>query len=231
MKGKNVLKFISLILMFFLGGMVFGVIFRSFGLNPQDFDARDNNYVQCLIELVYACIVYLLYRKYIRNDYKEFKNGKSKYVETFLKYLALFFAVKIASAFVTSFIGFIFGMDLTESENQTAIVELAKSAPIMMLISTVVLAPIVEEGIFRLSLRKIIDNKKVFIIISGLIFGFMHIFPTELPMSIALTYSITYVTMGIFLAYSYADTDNIWIPFLLHAANNLFSMIAVLFLS
>ena len=217
--------------MFFLGGIVFGLIFRYFGINPEEFDAADNNYVQCLIELVYGLIIFLLYQKTFKNDTKDFKSDKSKYLNTFFRYLALFFAVKIASALVTSFIDLVFGMELTESENQTAIIEMAKSAPIVMLISTAILAPLVEEGIFRLSLRKIINNKKVFIIVSGVVFGFMHIFPTELAMSVALTYSITYVTMGIFLAYAYAETDNIWIPILLHAANNLFSMIAIFFLS
>ncbi len=230
MKIKNIIKFILLIIMFFLGGIIFSLIFHYFGIDPTKFDSKDNAYFQCLAELTYAIIIYLAYRKYMQSDYKEFKNGKSKYMDTFVKYLAIFFAVKIASAVLTSIIGYMIGLELTDSENQTIIVELTRSAPFMMLLSTSLLAPIVEEGIFRLSLRKIINNKTVFIILSGLIFGFMHIFPTEIPIAEALTYSITYVTMGVFLAYVYADTDNIWIPILLHGTNNLLSMLAILFL-
>ena len=181
MKIKNIIKFILLIIMFFLGGIIFSLIFHYFGIDPTKFDSKDNAYFQCLAELTYAIIIYLAYRKYMQSDYKEFKNGKSKYMDTFVKYLAIFFAVKIASAVLTSIIGYMIGLELTDSENQTIIVELTRSAPFMMLLSTSLLAPIVEEGIFRLSLRKIINNKTVFIILSGLIFGFMHIFPTEIP--------------------------------------------------
>ena len=105
---------------------------------------------------------------------------------------------------------------------------LTSSAPIMMLISAAFLAPIVEEGIFRLAFRKVINNKYLFMIISGLLFGFMHIFPTELPMSVALTYSITYVTMGVYLAYVYVKTDNIWFSIIIHLLNNLISMLAII---
>lgn len=231
MKGKNILKFIILILMFFLGGVVLGAIFNSFGLNVSSFDAKDNNYFQCLAEIVFSIVVYLLYRKCLKEDLKDLKENKNKYIEEFIKLLILFFVIKIASALLTSIIDLIFNMNLTESENQSIIIELMESGPLMMIISTVFFAPIVEEGIFRLSLGKIINNKKVFIIVSGVLFGFMHIFPTDLAVSVALTYSITYVAMGIYLAYAYAKTENIWMVILLHAANNLLSMLAILFLS
>ena len=97
-----------------------------------------------------------------------------------------------------------------------------------MLISTSILAPFVEESIFRLGLRSVIKEKYLFIAISGLVFGFMHIFPTELPLYVALIQSIVYVAMGICLAYMYTETDNIWITIIIHALNNFLSMAAIL---
>ena len=69
------------------------------------------------------------------------------------------------------------------------------------------------------------SNKYLFILVSGLFFGMMHIFPTDLPTSLALIYSITYVAMGFYLAYIYTETENIWFVIFIHALNNLFSMI------
>ena len=105
---------------------------------------------------------------------------------------------------------------------------MTKSSPILMLISTVLLAPFAEEGIFRLGLKKVIKNKYIFMVISGLLFGFMHVFPTDIGLAVALTYSITYVSMGIYLAYIYTETDNIWICIIVHAINNLISMVAIM---
>ena len=228
MKRKNILKLIIVILMFFFGSLIIGDFLRLIGINVSTFDAKDINYIDCFIKLIYSVIIYLLYRNYFRIDFKELKSGFKKYISEILKYFALFMVIKIASAALTSIIGFALGVEIGESENQNLIVSLTSSAPIMMLISTAILAPIVEEGIFRLAFRKVINNKYLFMIISGLVFGFLHIFPTELSMSIALTYSITYVTMGVYLAYVYVETDNIWFPIIMHALNNLISMLAII---
>ena len=111
---------------------------------------------------------------------------------------------------------------------QNTIDSITNNAPVMMFISTSLLAPFVEEGIFRLGLRSVIKEKYLFIAISGLVFGFMHIFPTELPLYVALIQSIVYVAMGICLAYMYTETDNIWITIIIHALNNFLSMAAIL---
>ena len=228
MKRKNILKLIFVILIFFFGSLLIVDAFRLIGINPKAFDSKDMNYFDCFIELTYAVIIYLLYRNYFRIDFRELKSGFKKYFLEILKYFALFMVVKIASAALTSIVGFALGVEIGESENQNIIIGLTSSAPIMMLISTAILAPIVEEGIFRLGFRKVINNKYLFMIISGLVFGFLHIFPTELSMSIALTYSITYVTMGVLLAYVYVETDNIWFPIIIHALNNFISMLAII---
>ena len=111
---------------------------------------------------------------------------------------------------------------------EEAIDIITNNAPVMMLISTSILAPFVEESIFRLGLRSVIKEKYLFIAISGLVFGFMHIFPTELPLYVALIQSIVYVAMGICLAYMYTETDKFWITIIIHALNNFLSMAAIL---
>ena len=55
-----------------------------------------------------------------------------------------------------------------------------------MFISTSILAPIYEEILFRLGFKKCINNKLMFIIISGTLFGLIHIFPTDLSLGVAL---------------------------------------------
>ncbi len=229
-KFKNIIKLISAFILFFLMGSLITDIFAMFGINVSTFNTKDYSYFEALLEGCLVLVVYLLYRKTLNEDFQKFKDNKKYLVNELFKYFALFFIVKIASAAVTSIIGEIIGVSIGESENQNTIIDMAKSAPIMMLISTSILAPFVEEGIFRVAIRKVIKNNHIFIIISGLIFGFMHIFPTDLSIAVALTYSITYVTMGVLLAYIYVETDNIWINIIIHALNNLLSMLAILFL-
>lgn len=230
-KKCNLLKFIIIIIMFFYGGTLIGNLFRGFGFNPDLFNYKDYAYLEALLELLFTLIIFILYYKYFIKDYAELGKSKKSFVNDILKYFVLFMALKIFSSIITTIVGYIIGIQIGESENQNTIILITEAAPIITLISTALLAPIVEEGIFRLALRKIISNKYLFVILSGLIFGFMHIFPTDLNTAVALTYSITYVTMGVYLAYIYVETDNIWYGIIIHALNNLLSMIAIIFMS
>ena len=224
-KREYISKLIIAFICFFEIGRFFSLIINLIGLNVQKFNYVDLAYYDTFIELILTIIIILLYKKCLRKDIVLFKLNKKDYINKILNYFILFIVIKISSSLITGFLSVILGYDLVDSENQSAIISLTKSAPLMMLISTTILAPIVEEGVFRLSLRKIIDNKTLFILISGLIFGLMHIFPTDLPTSLALIYSITYVAMGFYLAYIYTETENIWFVIFIHALNNLFSMI------
>ena len=230
MKRKNIFKFIFCILLFIFGGSIIMSLLQGIGLDTKSLDVKDYNYLECLIYLIFSIIIYSLYKNYFNTDYKEVKNGFKKYGEIILKYFAIFLAVKIASAMVTGIVGQIIGINVGDSENQEAIISLTKVDPIMMIITATFFGPIVEEGVFRLSLRKVVNNKYLFIIISGLLFGFIHIFPTDLSLDVALTHSIVYVTTGVYFAYVYEETDNIWIPIAVHSLNNLLSLVAIIVL-
>ena len=145
MNRRYLYKFIFVILMFFLGGTILGELLISLGLNPKLFDAKDINYLETLIYLIYAIIIYILYRKYFRADFKELKNGFQKYLRIILKYFAIFLLVKIGSAILTSIISSLLNIQIGNSENQEAVIETLNAGPIMMIISAVILAPIVED--------------------------------------------------------------------------------------
>ena len=228
MKKNNLYKFIGIILMFFLGGSIIIELMKSLGINTAIFDAKDNSYLETLIYLVFLAIIYLFYRKYLRADFKEIKNGYKYYIKIVLKYFAIFFIVKTGAAILTTILSNILNIQIAESENQNLIIDNLKASPIMTIILAVILAPIVEEGIFRLSLRKVINNKYLFILCSGLFFGFIHVFPTDIYIVEALLYSIVYVAVGICFAYIYVETDNIYVNIFIHALNNLLSILMLL---
>ena len=63
--------------------------------------------------------------------------------------------VKYGVTLFSSLLLVMLGSDLVTSENQETVVTLAKTLPFMMMISTSLLAPFVEEGIFRLGIKKV----------------------------------------------------------------------------
>ena len=225
---KNIFKLIISFVLFFNISLVITYIFKLVGINYSDFNYIDYACLNTFIELIMFVVVLLFYKKYLKKDLVLFKLNKKDYIKKIISYFLIFLIVKYGVALFSSLLLVMLGSDLVTSENQESVVTLAKTLPFMMMISTSLLAPFVEEGIFRLGIRKVINNKYLFILVSGLIFGFMHIFPTELPLYVALIESLNYVTMGLLLAYIYNETDNIYVVVIIHALNNLLSMLMIL---
>ena len=225
---KNIFKLIISFVLFFNLSLVIACIFKLVGINYSDFNYIDYACLNTFIELIMFVVVILFYKKYLKKDLVLFKLNKKDYIKKIISYFLIFLVVKYGIALFSSLLLVMLGSDLVTSENQETVVTLAKTLPFMMMISTSLLAPFVEEGIFRLGIKKVINNKYLFILVSGLIFGFMHIFPTELPIYVALIESLNYVTMGLLLAYIYNETDNIYVVVIIHALNNLLSMLMIL---
>ena len=222
---KYLLKLLLCFILFFNLNYLVAMLFNLVGINYNTFNYKDYTYFNVLIELILFVVVMLLYNKEFKKDYKIFKLNFKDNIRKIISYFALFMGLKIGTALISSILSFALNFTLGESENQVAVMKLVSAEPLLMIINTCILAPFVEEGIFRLSIRKVFSNKYLFILVSGLFFGMMHIFLTDLPTSLALIYSITYVAMGFYLAYIYTETENIWFVIFIHALNNLFSMI------
>ena len=99
-----------------------------------------------------------------------------------------------------------------------------------MAISTSLFAPIYEEFLFRLGFRKVLGNNMLFVIISGVLFGLLHIFPLDdgVSLTLGIFQSISYVSMGIFLAYVYKKYNNIFYSIGIHFLNNFISILTMI---
>lgn len=88
------------------------------------------------------------------------------------------------------------------------------------LLAVCVMAPLVEEGVFRGTIeRKMLEknmNPWWAIVISALLFAIMHI---------NLTQGITALILGLFLGWVYYRTRNIWLCIFVHAVNNTMSSV------
>ena len=93
--------------------------------------------------------------------------------------------------------------------------------------AAIIWAPIVEELIFRGSLRRFIKNNKIFIVISAVVFGLLHTI-VEATLTNVLFMAIPYMVIGGFFAYLYAKTENICTNIFSHA---FFNTIATIFMS
>ncbi len=113
------------------------------------------------------------------------------------------------------------------SSNQQIINNLFEKLPLFTFLLTSFYAPFAEESIFRLTLRKIISNKTLFVIISGVLFGVLHLIDKATSFYDFL-YVFEYSALGIYLSYTYVKTKNIFVPMSMHFIQNFLASIILL---
>lgn len=124
--------------------------------------------------------------------------------------------IGLAIMYVSNIIILIINKDIASNESYNR--ELLFNMPIYAISTMVIIAPIVEELIFRLSLKNIFKNKWIYALVSGFIFGLMHM--TTVTSALELLYIIPYGALGFMFAKSVYETDNIWCSILTHMTHN-----------
>ena len=123
-------------------------------------------------------------------------------------------------------------LNIGTATNQEQNISLFKNAPIMQSLIAIILAPIIEELVFRRSFKDFSNNKHIYAITTGLIFGGIHVVSSltslqDLPM---ILHIIPYSTVGIAFGYAYKKHNNILGTMLIHALHNTIAIIEIFML-
>lgn len=216
-KGNEILKFL-------------GIFFLYFGLSgflPNLFDnyVSNNNYLlynltQILANFIIMTIILIIYHKSIIEDFCNFKKEN-------LSIGARYWLMGLGIMLIINYLIVILGSGIADNEegNRTLLTTMLPYA----LFSMVIYAPVTEEIIFRKSLRKAFDNKYIYAIVSGLIFGFLHSLSEVFGGNIiGILYIISYGALGFSFALSYYKTNNIFTSIIFHAIHNSMAIIIIL---
>lgn len=214
-----IFKSIGMMLLLILFSTIF---FSILNINPNNIS--DKMYVVYLTtsELILTVIYFAIYRKTLVNDFKEFKKDINGNLELAFRYWVVGFMVMVVSnLFITVILG------KTIAGNEETVRNYIVAAPILMAISTVLFAPINEELTFRKSIRDALNNKWAYVLLSGIIFGGLHVI-SYVSSPLDLVYLIPYCSLGIAFALLYYKTNNIFSSISMHMMHNLLSIIVYL---
>ena len=169
-----------------------------------------------LSSLIYFIIVILVYRKELIYDLKKFN------IKLLIKYIPIYI-IGILLMWISNYI--ISNITHIEfSQNEALVRKTIKLFPIYMSFSTVIYAPLVEEITFRKTFKNIIKDGILFILVSGIIFGLIHISVSDNTTN-DMIMIIPYIIMGIDFSYIYYKSNNIFTTITLHSMHNLILLI------
>lgn len=215
-KIKKILPAVIFFISFFVFNNVVSLIFNLIGFKLSSLPSIPRQIISILITLIMPITMFIVYRKDLIKDFKKIKDNYRSYIEiTVLAYTIGIILMAVSNLVIQ--LGFSQGI----AANEQGVRDLLNKLPIYMTVSACLIGPFEEEMIFRKIFRDVISDKTLFIIISGLVFGLLHVVGVDSTL-IEMLYFIPYGILGGTFAYIYAKTDNVWIPILVHIIHNTF---------
>lgn len=212
---KKNYKFLVVILLYLLYQSNFIIaLISSFGVSINKIPRTPRIFLFAFTDLIYIVILLLMFRKDIIKGLKDLKKHFLDRVLLSLNCWVVGCVIMTASSFIISLI-----LKQNVSENEALVRESIKLAPLYMLFTCSIVAPIFEEMVFRKSFYGLIKQKWLFVLVSGLTFGLLHVLGSY-SSPLDFLYVIPYGSMGCAFAYLLAKTDNITLPIIIHMIHN-----------
>lgn len=213
---KKIIKNLLILLSYFLYEAIVLIIINALGIDVSKLNFIQKNIYLFVIDIIYLVSLVFIYRKELKEDFKDFKENGSGYI---FKYAPLYLLGVILMGITNALLVKVTGMEM--STNEQNVRTLIKYYPLYMSFSSVMYAPIVEELIFRKSIKNLFNDNVLFVLMSGLIFGLIHVVGTGNEGIKEILMGIPYIIMGLDFAYIYAKTKNIFTTMTLHSIHNL----------
>lgn len=170
-----------------------------------------------LPSIITLIILILMNLKTFQNKLTEFKKDYKNLMRKSLEYWG--YAV-ITMLLINTFISTFLINELPG--NEAANRELIAGYPLYAILSSIIIAPLSEELSFRASFKNAFNNKILFALATGILFGIFHVlFQGD------YIYSLSYAGFGFFLGKLYYETDNILTTIFAHTAHNALCIILI----
>ena len=154
----------------------------------------------------------LIFRKTVIPDFFDFTKKKEKYINKYLKYWLIGLLIMVTSnGIINSFIG----LPINEEGNREILFKL----PYYSLVTMIIISPIIEELMTRVILKDAFKHHIIYVLLSGLIFGGLHMLSIGNNLW-QLLYIIPYGALGCAFAKMYDDSNNIWVNIFFHSLHN-----------
>lgn len=208
---SNGIKGVILICMFLESGII-QILFKNL-LHIKKVTVRDATILNFLSSLVFGIFLIIIYRKDLKKEWNIFKSKLSDNLDIGIKYwlIGLFFMMS-----TNILINLIWKSGT--ATNEQAVQKMITSLPFVMLLSAGILAPLNEEILFRKCFRDTFKNNIIFVLASGIFFGFLHV-STATTLS-QFIYIVPYSCLGISFAIMYVKTKSVFTSMTMHMAHN-----------
>ena len=213
-KLKKIAIFIGLFLIFLFSSLFYIIPLEILNIDYNTLNSSMKVLLSIGSSLIIISILVIVYHKDLKEMLWDYKKNYKEYFDLGLKCWFVGLVIMCLSNILISML-----TPVHEANNEVLVQNMLKASPFLSFISSSLLAPFIEEMIFRKSLGDIFDNKYFKIIMSALIFGLLHVifsFNTWYD----FLYVIPYGALGGAFSYILTKKNNIFIPITFHVLHN-----------
>lgn len=209
----QILKSVFAFILFYYSAYIQLIPIAIFKIDINNISGALNVLLSCFSNIVVLIILWFLYRKELKKEWKIFKDKLAENLDSMVKYWLVGLTLMVVSNMAINII-----FKTGQAENEQAVQSMISALPWAMLIDAGLLAPFIEEIIFRKCFRNVFKNKILFVIASGFVFGALHIINSSNP--IGYLFIIPYGCLGVSFALMYEKTNTVYTSIFAHMLHN-----------
>ena len=218
-KVKYIIKGIIVFIIFELSTYLQYIPIKLFNIDIKTMNYSTAVVLSTFSSVIVFFILFLMYRKDLKKYFKDFWKNKENYMDIGIRCWIIGLLIMFVSNFILNFL-----LKAGGAANEKTVQTMIKSLPILMIIDAGFIAPFNEEIIFRKALKDIFKNKWLFITISFLLFGGVHVVSSANTL-LDYLFIIPYGALGASFAYAYYKTNNLFTSITLHMIHNIILII------
>jgi len=211
------IRFFLVLLLFFTSSMFQIIPIKIFNLDINNISNDIKPWLTLFSKSITLIILVLLYYKDFKRHLINLRKMKKEKLIVKFDHAFRYWLIGLIIMLVSNIL--IKNLGIGNAQNDVSVTNNLMFSPIIFGLITFILAPILEEITFRLAFKDIFKNKWIYILLSGLVFGSIHVIFSLTDIT-QLLYLIPYCSLGIAFSYIYYDSDNIYIPISFHILHN-----------
>ncbi len=214
MNNKDFKKSIGVFLSYFIYSIIIVIPLAIFNIDLSDISRTTKTIYLLSGDFLFIALLIFIYIKDFKKDIKDYIKNYNYYFDEGFKYWIIGLAIMTVTNLIISLV-----TPVEMATNEQVVRKLLTESPVYMFLAACLIAPIIEEIIFRKTFSDLFKSKWLYITMSGLVFGLLHVVAT-FESFYELLYVIPYGALGASFAYLYYKTKNILSPIIMHAIHN-----------
>ncbi len=219
-KEANLIKTIILFMIYLIYISFFIRFFNAMGI-------KNELVVGFIADIIFMFGIVALYRDTLRDDFLKLFKEKTLF-EILLIVVKWVIVLIFAQLFLVFIFELLFPFAKNLDNNTKALLDLSKMSFAYTIFKSLVFSVVAEELLFRKTLRDVINNKFLFILISAFLYAFMNIAYADWSNYNFLLDFFIYFYLYSFLSYMYIKYDNIIIVMLVKITHVFIPLIMLL---